>query len=307
MIRISRTGATLAAAAALLLAPASAIRAQPAPAAPPAAAWPQATSDLKADPDTRFGALPNGMRYAIRRQTIPAGQGALRLWIGAGALEESDAQQGLAHFLEHMAFNGSKGVKEGDMIRILERLGLAFGPDTNASTGFDETIYKLDLPRTNAETLDTSLMLLRETASELTIAPQSADRERGVVLSEERARDTPDYRIVKQRLAFLLKDQRLPERMPIGKVEVLKTAPASLIADFYRAYYRPEHAVLVAVGDFDPDQMEAKIRVRFGDWRAPAPAGAYPDLGAVRQRRPSVCRRLAAGFNRDHGLRAGKY
>ncbi|HKR86745.1 MAG TPA: insulinase family protein [Phenylobacterium sp.] len=290
MIRISRTGATIAAAAALLLAPvealaqASAPASVQSPAAAARAAWPQASSDLQPDPAIRFGQLPNGMRYAIRRQTIPAGQGSLRLWIGAGALEESDAQQGLAHFLEHMAFNGSKGVKEGDMIRILERLGLAFGPDTNASTGFDETVYKLDLPRTNPETLDTSLMLLRETASELTIAPQSADRERGVVLSEERARDTPGYRIVKQRLAFLLKDQRLPERMPIGKVEVLKTAPASLVADFYRAYYRPEHAVLVAVGDFDPDQMEAKIRARFGDWRASAPAGAYPDLGAVKPR-----------------------
>jgi zinc protease len=288
MIRILRTGATLAAAAALLLATTDAALAQAAASAPAAvatpAAWPQATSDLKADPDIRFGMLPNGMRYAIRRQTVPAGQGSLRLWIGAGALEESDAQQGLAHFLEHMAFNGSKGVKEGDMIKILERLGLAFGPDTNASTGFDETIYKLDLPRTNQETLDTSLMLLRETASELTIAPDSADRERGVVLSEERARDTPGYRIVKQRLAFLLKDQRLPERMPIGKVEILRTAPASRIADFYRAYYRPEHAVLVAVGDFDPDQMEAKIRARFGDWRAAAPAGAYPDLGAVQPR-----------------------
>src|SRR5262249_42042629 len=104
--------------------------------------WPQARSDLQPDPDVRFGALPNGMRYAIRRQATPAGQAALRLWIDSGALQESDDQQGLAHFLEHMAFEGSKSVKEGDMIRILQRLGLAFGPDTNASTGFDGTTYK---------------------------------------------------------------------------------------------------------------------------------------------------------------------
>ena len=287
MIHTLRTGATLAAAAALLLATAQAPVARadsPVPPVGAAVAWPQTTSDLKADPDIRFGVLPNGMRYAIRRQAVPAGQGALRLWIGAGALEESDAQQGLAHFLEHMAFNGSKAVKEGEMIRILERLGLAFGPDTNASTGFDETVYKLDLPRTNEETLDTSLMLLRETAGELTIAQQSVDRERGVILSEERARDTPGYRITKQRLGFLMPGQRLPERMPIGKVEVIQSAPASRIADFYRAYYRPERAVLVAVGDFDPAAMEAKIRARFGDWRATAPAGAYPDLGAVQTR-----------------------
>ena len=283
MLPMFRASAPLAAAALLLVcAPASAN----APAARPLASgeWAQARSDLKADPDIRFGVLPNGMRYAIRRQTIPAGQGALRLWIGAGALQETDAQQGLAHMLEHMAFNGSKAVKEGEMIRILERLGLAFGPDTNASTGFDETVYQLDLPRTNAETLDTSLMLLRQTAGELTIAPDAVDRERGVVLSEERARDTPGYRIVKQRLEFLLPGQRLPRRMPIGKVEVLKTAPASQIVDFYQHYYRPERAVLVAVGDFDPAAMEAKIRARFGDWRASAPVRPDPDLGAVKRR-----------------------
>jgi zinc protease len=293
MIQISRPGAALAVAATLIasLLGGGPGRAATSPAAAPSAAtalapgeWLQARSDLKADPDIRFGALPNGMRYAIRRQAIPPGQAALRLWIDAGALQETDAQQGLAHFLEHMAFNGSKAVKEGDMIRILERLGLAFGPDTNASTGFDQTVYKLDLPRTNAETLDTSLMLLRETAGELTLDPAAVDRERGVVLSEERARDTPGYRIVKQRLAFLLQDQRLPERMPIGKIEVLKTAPAGQIADFYRRYYRPERAVLVAVGDFDPDAMEARIRARFGDWRAAAPAGSDPDLGVVKRR-----------------------
>lgn len=283
MIRRFKAGAAFAAAALL-----AATQAAAAPHASPAsaqaaapAAWPQATSDLKADPEIRFGVLPNGMRYAIKRQTIPPGQAALRLWIGAGALQETDAQQGLAHFLEHMAFNGSKAVQEGEMIRILERLGLAFGPDTNASTGFDETVYKLDLPRTNDETVDTALMLLRETAGALTIDPAAVDRERGVVLSEERARDTPAYRVLKQRLAFLMKGQLLPERMPIGQVEVLKTAPASLVRDYYEAHYRPERAVLVAVGDFDPDAMEAKIRARFGDWRAAAPSVREPDLGAV--------------------------
>jgi zinc protease len=279
MIRRFTAGAAFA--AAVLLAAPQATAAPPAPPASAPVAWPQGTSDLKADPEIRFGVLPNGMRYAIKRQTIPPGQAALRLWIGSGALQETDAQQGLAHFLEHMAFNGSKAVQEGEMIRILERLGLAFGPDTNASTGFDETVYKLDLPRTNDETVDTALMLLRETAGALTIDPAAVDRERGVVLSEERARDTPAYRVLKKRLAFLMQGQRLPERMPIGQVEVLKTAPASLVRDYYEAHYRPERAVLVAVGDFDPEAMEAKIRARFGDWRGAAAAVPEPDLGAV--------------------------
>ena len=250
--------------------------------------WAQARSDIAPDPQVRFGALPNGMRYALRRQTIPAGQAALRLRFDAGSLMETEAQSGLAHFLEHMAFNGSKAVPEGEMIKILERLGLAFGADTNASTNFDETIYKLDLPRTDAETVDTALMLLRETAGNLTIEPAAVDRERGVVLSEERARDTPPYRVYKARLDFLLRDQLPPTRYPIGKVEVLQNATAELIADYYRKYYRPERATLVVTGDIDLDAMEAKIKTSFGDWVATGPAGPDPDLGPVVPRGPEA-------------------
>ncbi|HEY0646719.1 M16 family metallopeptidase [Phenylobacterium sp.] len=250
--------------------------------------WPQAVSDLKPDADIRFGALPNGMRYAIRRQTIPPGQAAFRLWFATGSMMEADAQQGLAHFLEHMAFNGSKEVKEGEMVKILERLGLAFGADTNASTGFSETIYKLDLPRTDAETVDTSLKLLREAAFNLTVDPAAVDRERGIVLSEERARDTPGYRVTVARLNFLLKGQRLPARLPIGKVEVLRNAPASQIVDFYNAWYRPDRAVFVAVGDFDVDAMEAKIKGAFSGWVARAPARPDPDQGPVLPRGPEA-------------------
>ena len=250
--------------------------------------WPQASSDLKADPAIRFGVLPNGMRYAIRRQSIPAGQAALRLWIDAGSLHETDAQQGLAHFLEHMAFNGSKRVKEGEMVKILERLGLAFGADTNASTGFSQTNYRLDLPRTDAKTIDTALMLLREMASNLSIEAAAVDRERGVILSEERARATPNYRAALAQIGFQFQGQRLPTRMPIGKVEVLASAPPAQIAAFYSAYYRPERAVLVAVGDFDVAAIEAKIAQMFGDWRPVGPAGTDPDLGAVAQRGAEV-------------------
>ncbi|MFC3069442.1 M16 family metallopeptidase [Phenylobacterium soli] len=246
--------------------------------------WPQARSDVQVDPDIRFGALPNGMRYAIRKQSIPAGQAAVRFYIDAGSLEETDAQQGLAHFLEHMAFKGSKAVPENDMIKILQRHGLAFGADTNASTGFSQTIYKLDLPHTDDETVDTSLMLMREIASNLTLSQEAMDHERGVVLSEERTRDTPSYRILKSRFSFLFPGQRLPTRYPIGQVDVLKTAPVSQIADFYHRYYRPDRAVLVVVGDFDPAAMEAKIKARFGDWTPVGPAGTDPDLGKVKPR-----------------------
>ena len=275
-------GAAAALAAALLLA-FSPATAQPATGLA-VGQWPQAVSDLKADPAVRFGALPNGMRYAIRKQSIPAGQAALRLWFDTGSLMETDGQQGLAHFLEHMAFNGSKEVKEGEMIKILERLGLAFGADTNASTGFSETIYKLDLPRTDAETVDTSIKLLREAAFNLTIDPAAVDRERGIVLSEERSRASPGYRVFTTRSEFMLKEQRLPTRLPIGKVEVLKTAPASAIRAYYDQWYRPERAVFVAVGDFDVDAMEVRIKAAFTGWTARAPATPEPDPGPVAPR-----------------------
>ena len=286
MIRHLGAGPALFAALALAFAqPAAAQAPGPPPATLAPGEWPQAKSDLKPDPAIRFGALPNGMRYALRKQSIPAGQAAFRLWIASGSMMETDSQAGLAHFLEHMAFNGSKEVKEGEMVRILERLGLAFGADTNASTGFSETVYKLDLPRTDAETVDTSLKLLRETAFNLSIDPAAVDRERGIVLSEERARDTPGYRVVIERLNFLLKGQRLPTRLPIGKVEVLRKAPASLIADYYKHWYRPERAVFVAVGDFDLDAMEARIKAAFGPWKPQAPALPEPDQGPVAPRR----------------------
>ncbi|MDO8296287.1 MAG: insulinase family protein [Caulobacter sp.] len=246
--------------------------------------WPQSVSDVAADPNVRFGALPNGMRYAIIRNATPPGQASLRLRFDAGSLMESDAQQGLAHFLEHMAFNGSKGIAEGEMVKMLERRGLAFGADTNASTNFDETTYQLDLPRTDDETVDLSLKVMRETASELLIAADAVDRERGVVLSEERTSDSPGWRVFKARMEFILRGQRPPRRYPIGKVEVLRTAPREQIVDFYSRFYRPERAVLVAVGDFDVEAMEAKIKAAFGNWTNGAPAGSDPDLGVVGKR-----------------------
>ena len=177
-------------------------------------AWPQASSDLPADPKARFGVLPNGMKYAVMRNATPAHASSLRLRIGSGSLEESDAEQGLAHVLEHMAFKGSTHVAAGDMIKMLQRLGLGFGADTNAQTGWTQTVYEFDLPHSDHESLDTGLMLMREIASELTLDPKALDSERGVVLSEERLRDTPEYRAQKAQLDLFLHDQLAARRFP---------------------------------------------------------------------------------------------
>ena len=190
--------------------------------------WAVAANDVPADPAVRFGQLPNGMRYAILKNATPAAQAAMRLRIGSGSLQESEEQQGLAHFLEHMAFKGSTHVPAGEMIHILERKGLAFGPDTNASTDYGQTIYQLDLPQVDDDTLDTGLMLLRETGSELTLDAKSFETERGVILSEERLRDTPDYRATRSFIDLMVDGQRITRRLPIGKVDVIRNAPCLL-------------------------------------------------------------------------------
>jgi zinc protease len=276
-------GAPPATAAPATAAPAIAapITAAPITAAPVTAApaWPQERSDLKPDPGVRFGALANGMRYAIMKNATPAGQVALRLRMATGSLQELDTQQGLAHFLEHMAFRGSARVPDGEVKTTLERLGLKFGPDTNASTGQTQTVYMFDLPRNDPASLDTGLMLLREVGDALRLDPQSFDTERGVVLSEARLNDNPGFHMARAQQEFLLQGQIAAERMPIGRTEVLQHAPVALVGDYYRAYYRPERATLIVTGDMDPADVEARIRAGFSDWRNPAPAGREPDPG----------------------------
>ena len=269
----------------------------PAKAAAPAAvnpqsaaakAWNFAPSDVPVDANIVFGVLPNGMKYALLKNSTPKDSVVLRMRFAVGSFAEAEDQRGLAHFLEHMAFNGSKGVPEGEMIKLLERKGLAFGADTNASTGFDETVYKLDLPNASDDLIDTGLMLMRETGSELTIDPAAVDRERGIILSERRARDTYQLRNLIDQLDFQMQGMTVANRIPVGTEEVIKTAPAARLRDLYDRYYRPERATLVMVGDFDPAAVEAKIKARFSDWKGRGPAGADPDIGNVDYKRAAA-------------------
>lgn len=256
--------------------------------AQPSQPWAQAASDIPADSNVRFGVLPNGMRYAIMKNATPPGQASLRLRIGAGSLMENEDQLGLAHFMEHMAFNGTTNVPENELLRILERLGLAFGADTNAFTSFDQTAYTLELPRTNDETVDTSLRIMREQVSEALMKAEDIDAERGVIEGEERLRNTPGLRSLKAQIALLAPGQRLSNRLPIGDLSIIRSAPRDRFVEFYEAYYRPSRATMIAVGDFDVDQMEAKIRATFSDWRPKAADGPDPDLGTVAARSPET-------------------
>ena len=246
----------------------------------PTPEWSFQRSDLPLDPAYRFGRLANGMRYIIRHNATPPGTAEMRLQVEAGSLDEADTERGFAHYVEHMAFNGSTHVPEGEMVKLLERDGLAFGADTNAQTSFEQTLYMLDLPRNDPKLLDTALMLLRETASELTFEPAAVARERGVVLSE--LRDGQGYALdnAKDQMAFLYPAARYPQRLPIGTVESLNAASAPALKAFWARHYVPAKTTLIVAGDFDADAVEAAIRTHFDSWSA-APVVPRPDQGRV--------------------------
>ncbi|HTG63201.1 MAG TPA: insulinase family protein [Sphingomicrobium sp.] len=259
-------------------------------AAPPGATngWGLATTDVPADPSVRLGTLPNGMKYAVMRNATPKGSASLRLRVNFGSIGEGEKERGLAHFIEHMTLNETNHVAEGEFIKTLERLGLKFGPDTNAVTGFDSTVYMLDLPQTDAERVDTALFLMREVAGEAKFTQAAVDRERGVILGERRSRDSFQLRQVIDQLGFQVPGTPYPDRIPIGSEEVLKTASADTIHALYQRYYRPENATLVFVGDADPAVIEAKIKAKFSDWKGVGAAGSPLPRGKVDIARPAA-------------------
>ncbi|NVD45658.1 insulinase family protein [Altererythrobacter sp. HHU K3-1] len=235
--------------------------------------WDLGDSGFQPEEGWRFGKLANGMRYIIRPNDRPEQTAIIRLHIAAGSLDERDDERGFAHFVEHMAFNGSTNVPEGEMVKLLEREGLAFGADTNASTGFDETIYKLDLPRAEPELLDTALMMMRETVGELTFDAEAVARERGVILSERRVRNTYSLKNVIDSFEFLYPHGRVSERLPIGTLESLEGATAEGLRAFWEREYLPEDTVLVLSGDFPAAAAEQAIREHFADWQRVGVAG----------------------------------
>jgi zinc protease len=251
------------------------------------AIWMHDASDLEPEEGVIFGQLDNGMRYIIMQNDRPENTASMRLRIDAGSLNEADNQRGISHFLEHMAFNGSTNVPEGEMIKILERFGLAFGPDTNAFTSFDQIQYQLDLPSTDKEMLDTGFFLMRETASNLTLDPEAIDKERGVIASEARARNSVGLRAALQSTRFQLPETIAADRFPIGDLDVIATADRERFVEIYKASYRPELATFVIVGDFDPETIRTEIKSSFGDWQGIGEAPPEPEIGQIDPDRPT--------------------
>lgn len=233
-------------------------------------AAPQAPADLALeralpiDPAVRTGQLPNGLKYFIRQNARPEKRVSMRLAVNAGAIQEEDSQRGLAHFIEHMAFNGTENFKPGELVSFLESIGARFGPHVNASTSFDETIYMLDVPTDRPGYVDKAMLALHDFAAGLSFLPAEIEKERGVVLEEWRGRLGAGSRLTDKQLPVLLQGSRYADRLPIGLPDVLRTAPRERLVSFYQKWYRPDQMAVVVVGDLPVADAEALVKQRFG-------------------------------------------
>ena len=220
---------------------------------------------LPTDPAVLSGKLENGMSYFIQRNTEPANRIMLRLVIQAGSNMEEDDQQGVAHLLEHMAFNGSENFEPQELVNYFESIGMNFGADVNAYTSFEETVYMLEVPADDPTMLDTGMLVFHDWANGLTISQEELDKERGVVVEEWRLRRGLSGRINDTQIPLLLKDSRYAERLPIGKMDVIQNVPRQRVVDFYEKWYRPELMSVVVVGDVEPEKIQSLIQDVMGD------------------------------------------
>ncbi|MBK8249684.1 MAG: insulinase family protein [Gemmatimonadetes bacterium] len=225
---------------------------------------------LPMDPAVRVGTLPNGLRYYIRKNSRPEKRLELRLVVNAGSVLEDDDQRGMAHFVEHMLFNGTRRFKKNDIVSYLESIGVRFGADLNAQTGFDETMYILPVPTDKPGLVERAFDILEDWASAATFDSLEVVAERGVVLEEWRGGLGADSRIRDQQFPVIFQGSRYADRLPIGLPEILRGANPAPLKRFYRDWYRPNLMAVVAVGDADPARIERLIRARFGRLRNPA-------------------------------------
>ncbi|MBE0644565.1 MAG: insulinase family protein [Bacteroidetes bacterium] len=221
-------------------------------------------STLPINPKIRMGKLGNGMTYYIMQNHRPENRVALRLAVNAGSVLETDEQQGLAHFCEHMCFNGTKNFHKNELVKYLESIGMRFGADLNAYTSFDETVYMLELPMDDEATVTKGMQVLVDWASNVSFDDEEIDKERGVIIEEWRSRNGAGARIRDKQFPILLKGSMYADRLPIGKPDILRTFKYETIKNFYHDWYRPDLMSVVAVGDFDVSKMEDKIKQMFG-------------------------------------------
>jgi len=230
----------------------------------PVFAQPQLTDKIPISADIKTGTLPNGLRYYIKKNSKPEKKMELRLAVNAGSILEEDNQQGLAHFTEHMGFNGTKNFKKNELVSFLQSIGVKFGAHLNAYTSFDETVYMLSIPLDKSENFEKGFLVLEDWAGGMLFESDEIEKERGVVLEESRGRKGAQDRMMEKVYPKLFVGSKYANRLPIGKDEVLKTFKPETIKKFYKDWYRPDLMAVVAIGDFDIAEAEAKIKSHFG-------------------------------------------
>ncbi len=251
---------------------------------PPAAA-PAASDAILPDPAIKLGVLLNGLRYAIMHNATPKGALSIRLGMDVGDFEESDGEHGVAHFIEHMAFSGGDNEHAAGPEKAFADLGVAFGRDQNAETSTFTTVYRLDLPSADAASLDLAFSWLRRVADGATFPDAAVNRERDIILAERATRLTPILEASEATDAFIAPNLRSTRPHSIGTIEELRSIDGAKLLAFYRRWYRPDNAVLVAIGDDSVDVIEARIRQSFASWTAQGPAPAKPALGIPNESR----------------------
>src|SRR5262249_15088418 len=233
--------------------------------AAPVQVAPALTDPIPVEREITVNQLPNGLRYYVRANKKPEKRAELRLVVKTGSVLEDDDQQGLAHFVEHMAFNGTAHFPKNEIVSFIESLGMRFGADLNAYTSFDETVYMLQVPTDKPEVMDRALLVLEDWAHNVSFDPAEIDKERGVVMEEWRLRRGAGARIQDKLFPVLLKDSRYADRIPIGKTEIIQNFKPETLKKFYTDWYRPDLMAVVAVGDFDKAAIENMIKSHFGN------------------------------------------
>ena len=244
--------------------------------------WPHAGSDLAPDPNMVLGQMPNGLRYVLYPNQVPKDRVSMHLYIQAGSLQEEEHERGVAHFLEHMLFNGSTHFPPGELVKYFQKIGMQFGADANAHTGLDETVYDILLPAGDRENLAQGLLVMHDYAAGALLLESEIERERKVILAEKRTRDSARYRTFAEVWKFEFQNGRVAQRLPIGVEETIRATDRATLKAFYDAWYRPENMLLIIVGDFDPATARELIELRFASLKARSPARAEINLGQIK-------------------------
>jgi len=239
----------------------------------------EADALLPVDPAVHIGTLANGVTYWVRAHATPPGKITLWMRVGTGSLNEEDGQEGLAHYLEHMAFKGTEHFPAGELISYFESIGLRFGQHQNAFTGFDQTTYTLSLPDTRPETLDKGLLYLADIALRMRLAVEDVDKERNVILEEKRARKGVHQRLTDKLFPELLPGSRAAHRLPIGLKETIARLQRDDFVAYYTTWYHPSKVTILAVGDAPADTIVETITKHFATWTRDQVAPANKDAG----------------------------